>query len=533
MSGLLAGVGVVAFALAPPVAQAAPAPGSGSPHGLTPAAVDRYVEKYREQTGLPGAAVAVTKGDRVVRAAGYGHTAYGSDVTARTPLPVASLSKSMTALAVMQLAEEGKIDLDRAVHHYLPEFVLSDPRGKRITVRQLLTQTSGMADSSYPDLRRAQPRILREAVAAMRGAGLADAPGARMNYHNPNFFVAARLVEAVSKEPFATHMERHVFGPLGMSRTTTVNSTTDMPGDARGYVRAYGTVFERGHPRWFAQGAHGVVSTAQDLAQWLMTQNGGGVSAEGRRVVSARDITVMHTPTKGEEYAMGWRRSGPPGARPVRIEHTGQLLTHNAIQVLLPGSGVGIAVVTNTGMVSGDDAVQIADGLVALAQGKDPAVSAPFTMRADWVLAAVTLLALGLGLMGVLRARRWAGRRQARSPWLTGLRLLPYALPVALAFGLADLVGLSMRRSGTFAQVTYVWPALVACVLAGALAAGAVMLVRGAWLIRIYRQRRDPDEPSASAPAPSPSASPTAPPPSTSDPAIPLSARPPGPAAGG
>src|SRR6185369_17590878 len=108
---------------------------------------------YLDHSGLPGAAVAITHDSDVVRIAGYGHDAAGTPLTASTRLPIASLSKSMTAFAALQLAEAGRLGLDEPVTRYLPDFRLADPRGARITVRMLLDQTSGMADSAFPDLK--------------------------------------------------------------------------------------------------------------------------------------------------------------------------------------------------------------------------------------------------------------------------------------------------------------------------------------------------------------------------------------------
>ncbi|WP_407285347.1 serine hydrolase domain-containing protein [Streptomyces sp. BP-8] len=480
---LVAAFGIATAAVSLPTAASAARPAAS----LTPASIDRFVGDYLEQTRLPGAVIAVTKGNRVLHTAGYGHTASGQAVTARTRLPVASLSKSMTALAVMQLVEAGKVDLDRPVHRYLPEFTMDDRRAARITVRQLLTQTSGMADSTYPDLTRAQPHTLEEAVAAMRGARLATAPGTKYRYHNPNYFVAARLVEVVSGRPFADYLSARLFGPLRMTHTASVDTTDEMPDHARGYVRAYGTVVPRSHPRWFTAGGHGVVTTADDLSQWLIAQNNQGVSADGRRIATARTIELTHTPppaSKDSDYAMGWTENRPVGG-PRMIQHTGQLLTHNSMAALLPDSRIGIAVVTNTGMISGDDAPQILQGLVDLAQGEHPEVAEPFSMTADWVLAALTLLAVGLGVRGVLRARRWAALRTARRAWgRTTLRMLPQALPVLLLTQLATLLGLLMNRSGTLAQTAYAWPALVACAAAGALASTTVVTARTVALLR-------------------------------------------------
>ncbi|UUU32328.1 beta-lactamase family protein [Streptomyces sp. CA-210063] len=487
---VLAALGIAVAATAVPAVSASSAPRSNA--ALDPASIDRFVRDYLEQTRLPGAVVAVTKGDRVVHTAGYGHTASGQAMTERTRLPVASLSKSMTALAVMQLVEAGEVDLDQPVHRYLPEFTLADRRSREITVRQVLTQTSGMADSAYPDLTRAQPHTLEEAVAAMREAPLATAPGARHRYHNPNYFVAARLVEVVSGQPFADYLSAELFKPLRMTRTASVDTTAEMPDRARGYVRAYGTVFSRPHPRWFTAGGHGVVTTADDLSQWLIAQNNQGVSAEGRRIATARTIELTHTPPKAPkdtDYAMGWWRH-QQGDGPEQIQHSGQLLTHNSMAVLLPDSGIGIAVVTNTGLISGDDAAQISTGLVDLARGKNAEVAKPFSMTADWVLAALTLLAAGLGIRGVLRAPRWA-RHTARRPWWrTALRLLPQALPILLLTQLASLLGLLMNRSGTLAQTTYAWPALVVCAATGGIASIAVITARALALVRHRRRAR-------------------------------------------
>ncbi|MFC7307046.1 serine hydrolase domain-containing protein [Streptomyces monticola] len=480
------GVATVMGALSP----AAPTASAAQPAAsLEPASIDRYVRDYLEQTGLPGAAVAVTRGDRVVHSAGYGRTASGQSMTGQTRLPVASLSKSMTALAVMQLAEAGKVDLDEPVRRYLPEFTMADRRAEKITVRQLLTQTSGMADSAYPDLTRTQPHTLKEAVAAMREAPLAAAPGTKFRYHNPNYFVAARLVEVVSGRPFADYLSAHLFKPLHMTHTASVDSTEDMPDQARGYVRAYGEVFARSHPRWFSAGGHGVVTTADDLSQWLIAQNNQGVSADGRRIAAARTIDMTHTPPstpKDTDYAMGWSQNRQDSG-PRQIQHTGQLLTQNSMATLLPESKVGIAVITNTGMLSGDDAPQIIQGLVDLAEGKQPEVAAPFSMTGDWVLAALTLLAAGLGIRGVLRAGRWADRTARKSWWRVALRILPQVLPILLFTQLAALVGLLMNRSGTLDQVTYAWPALVVCAAAGALASTAVITSRA---VRVLGRRR-------------------------------------------
>jgi CubicO group peptidase (beta-lactamase class C family) len=128
----------------PPAAAAASTPGNGAPDL---AAIDRYVEAQRRATRLPGLALGIVHGDRVVHLRGFGAAdPSGRPVTPQTPFLLASTTKSLTALAVMQLAEAGKVDLDAPVQRYLPWFRLADPAASaRITVRHLLNQTSGLA----------------------------------------------------------------------------------------------------------------------------------------------------------------------------------------------------------------------------------------------------------------------------------------------------------------------------------------------------------------------------------------------------
>lgn len=142
-------------------------------------------------------------------------------MTDTTPVPIASLSKSFTALAVMQLVDDGRVDLDVPVVRYLPEFMMADPRSTRITVRQLLGHTSGMADASFPEKSLPAPSSLQESVAGLREASLSADPGTKFQYHNPNYWVAARLVEVVVVNGFPTICSVTSSGPPGWLTAST------------------------------------------------------------------------------------------------------------------------------------------------------------------------------------------------------------------------------------------------------------------------------------------------------------------------
>lgn len=481
MRSLLRVVGLLALLIAT-LATAAPDPATGassasatgsagsagsaasaSGPALDAASVDRLVGDYRERTGVPGVVVTVTRADRVVTAAGYGHTADGTPIRRDTPVPVASLSKAVTAVAVLQLARDGRIALDRPVAAQLPEFTMADPRASRITVRELLNQTSGITDETYSDLTAPQPSNLAGAVAALGDRRLGADPGAGYHYHNANYTTAARLVEVATGRPFADQVRDRVFAPLGMTRTTTVASTEDMPDRARGYVRAYGLTVPVAEPPVFVQGAYGVVTTADDLARWLTFQNG----AIGQSVLSTADRALLQTPPPGGRYAMGWETDRAGG-----LFHTGILFTHNAMATLLPSTGTGIAVVTNTGTVSGDDAANLAVGLADLARGGDGTTGDPFTLVADPVLAVLTLIAVVLAVLGVRRADRWAGRRRG---WRAVAGSVAVAVPAVLVVALAVVV--SQGRTTPW-QVALMWPALAVAAGVTVPAATAVLFAR-------------------------------------------------------
>jgi CubicO group peptidase (beta-lactamase class C family) len=451
--------------------------------------VDLFVSAYLDRTGLPGASVAITHGSQVVYVAGYGHDATGAAITGMTRMPVASLSKSVTALAVLQLADAGQIDLDAPVHRYLSDFWLADPRGARITVRQLLNQTSGMADTAFPDLRRPQADSLAGAVTRLHDADLAGDPGTEFHYHNPNYQVAARLVEVVSGEPFADYLRQQVFAPIGMADTTTTDTTGDVRALTHGYIRAYGLAIPAAEPDWFVGGSAGVITTAADLARWLITQDDGR-TPDGHQVVSLAAITVMHTPSaaSGDYYGMGWERR-----QPGEISHDGEWFTYTAQQILLPGTGYGVAVIADTGMSLEDDSAVIAQGLVALTRNQPPDVTQPAGTYADWVVLALTLITAALAVLGLVRSRRWAIRRADRPVRLSVLRLLPLLVPAVLFALLPEIGGVVFGgRSGTFLEATYVWLALVVWLGTAAPLALAVLGTRGVRLVRLRRRSRAP-----------------------------------------
>ncbi|MFI7467872.1 serine hydrolase domain-containing protein [Nonomuraea sp. NPDC049646] len=454
-----------------------PAPALASaPVEPTPAAVDAYLREALEATGVPGLSVVVTRGDKVVHAAGYGEDSEGRPVTAATPMRVASVSKSFTAMAVLTLVEQGKIALDEPVAGQLPGFRMADPRHTRITVRQLLNQTSGLSDSSLDigDLESASS--LADYTARLAEGRLAADPGSRYAYCNVNYDLAARLVETASGRPFDAYMKDRVFGPLGMTGSA-VSAQAVRPAD--GFVSVYGMWLPRPEASGFldGSGSGAVITTAADMGRWLIAQNGAG-----RPLVKKQSLETMHKPGV-HGYGMGWSLEEESGL----LVHSGNLFTYNAVEAVSPKTGYGFAVMTN-GASLYDPTYDIMRGLAAMSEGRAPAALGGDRQLYDLVLGLLAVVAAGLGVMGVLRARRWASRRSGRPWWRIALRLAPVLLPVLLFAFYPDWVSVLLNgRYVTWEQLTYFPASLSITLLAAALAGLLTAVARICVLCKLTR----------------------------------------------
>ena len=269
----------------------------------------------------------------------------------------------------MQLVDAGRLSLDHTVASYLPEFHPADARAADITVSEVLNQTSGLADRAFNGLDDPQPHSLTEAVSRLNTATLVADPGTQWNYHNPNYEVTARLVEVASGESFADYLHGQVFLPAGMSASsTTYTDNAPVAGLVDGHVMAYGHAFAVGLPDKFGAGAGDVVSTASDMAKWLIVNTNRGRSAGGNRLVSESALDQMHTASTSVGYGYGWSERRSPGS-PRRVGHTGNLLTFSSFQTILPDTGYGVVLLFNSGSARTIDQAAIFEGVLDMVSG--------------------------------------------------------------------------------------------------------------------------------------------------------------------
>ncbi|MEX0619564.1 MAG: serine hydrolase domain-containing protein [Pseudohongiellaceae bacterium] len=427
------------------------------------AQIDEFVESYRKRNMVPGIAVAVTQGGNVVHVQGYGADSNGNPVDANTVFPIASLSKSFTALAVMQFVERGIVALDEPVVSYLPEFVMADERAQTITLRQLLTHTSGLSDRSFPEKSLPQPHTLSAAVARLAPAGLEVAPGGANRYHNPNYQIVARLIEVLSGEPFDEYMRQNVFEPIGMIDARTIASLEQDSRVSNGHIRFFGLPVSMPEPYWFLEGSSGVVTTASDMSNWLQMLNNSGRTFDGGQVISPESLEVMFTPTDiRSRRGLGWsiRNDGEVH----QVQHTGWLFTYTANHTLLDHGELGIFAVASTGIgLAAADADMIVEGLQSiLLSGDQVRAGLPFGLLGG---IAIIILIVLTSLRGVWRLRKIekiVERRQYWPVWKKVVWLLPMLVPVVFLVYLRNLLSwLFGGRDGTWLQTVYVASPLI------------------------------------------------------------------------
>jgi CubicO group peptidase (beta-lactamase class C family) len=201
----------------------------------TAAKIEDLVEQAMAKSQVPGAAVGIVKDGQLVYAKGFGVTKVGGDqpVTPESVFYMASIAKTVTGMAIMQLVEEGKVDLDAPVTEYLPYFTLADPAAKEITIRQLLSHSSGMAD--YGDLmadfsardKRVDDGALEDYVRSFSDGTLLFPPGMGWSYSNSGFDTLGDVIAKVSGQSYEDYVQEHILAPLGMEDSTFLLADVD------------------------------------------------------------------------------------------------------------------------------------------------------------------------------------------------------------------------------------------------------------------------------------------------------------------
>ncbi|HWQ84400.1 MAG TPA: serine hydrolase domain-containing protein [Anaerolineales bacterium] len=350
------------------------------------AALDAYVESQMRRLNIPGISLAVVSGSRIVHQRGFGLARPGGQTpTPQTPFFIGSLTKSLTALAVMQLVEDGKLSLDTPVQDYLPWFRMADPQASaRITIRHLLNQTSGLpclpGELVLTDFDR-QPGALERQMRALARLRLSHLPGETFEYSNLNFNLLGLVITASSGEDYAAYVQKHIFDPLAMRHSYTSKAAAQRHGLAVGHRHWFGRPYPAPNlPVPAGSLASGqLISCAEDLAHYLIAQLNGGrygdvqiLSPAGIAELQRGAADNLIFGTAMGKYAMGWFEIDLGGTR--TCSHTGNVPEYSAYMALVPGQHTGLVLLANSGTyglppITGE----LGMGLLALLAGQPPA----------------------------------------------------------------------------------------------------------------------------------------------------------------
>jgi CubicO group peptidase (beta-lactamase class C family) len=310
--------------------------------------IDRDVTSALHRFDVPGAAIMVIRGGEVsyVHAYGLQDAARSLPVRAGTLFEIGSITKQFTASAIMQLQQDGKLELDRPLSDYLPDA----PHAKEVTLRQLLTHTSGLHDyldgpSAEIEPLASRPIAYRDLVARIAPLPLDFPPGSKWSYSNTGYLLLGKVIEKLSEESYRAYLQHHFLGPLHMTHTFTSADEDRLPDMALGYRHTNGKLERapRIHADW-GSSAGFLVSNLDDLAKWDAAFHSGKIVSPA----SYRQMTTPFMTTSGSaNYGFGLFIDSAYDQP--RIGHTGGSWGFTTADEYFPKQDVRIIAFTNLG----------------------------------------------------------------------------------------------------------------------------------------------------------------------------------------
>ena len=421
-----------------------------APAGLLDFSVlDALVEAQMQKHGLPGVAIAIIEGEEIVYLQGYGNAGRNRPMTPQTQMFIGSQSKSFTALAIAQLADQGKLDLDAPVQTYIPWFRVNDEEASaKITVRHLLKHSSGLSDAGFPVV-LANNTTLEESVRALEKARLTQPIGSTFQYFNMGYSVLAYIIELTSGESYADYIQAHILSPLGMNNSTADPSSAKEI--AQGFTRMFGFAIPRSQPvPEFGVGAGYIVSTAEDMARYALAMKNG---AQG--LVSEMMGKKIFLPGLGH-YGFGWHIVENGG----KIFHGGANETFRTDVNLYPKEGRAFVLLINQGHQVDHfiSTGQLRDSVEAFVRGRRlPPVSQGWSVR--WVGWGMGFLTMGLVILHVHNFKSLRGWKARAQHMTTGKRM--WDIGVSFLIPTVILVIVLSQVRAFYGNRFNLWPTLV------------------------------------------------------------------------
>ncbi len=383
--------------------------------------IDSFIEQEMQISRIPGLALAIVYNGEPVYLKGYGTAGTSGPATAQTPFIIGSVSKSFTALAAMQLVEEGKLDLDRPVQDYLPWFTMAgehDPGD--ITVRHLLVQTSGIPNAAgVTSLARSSIKTTEEELRALSEVHLASKPGHSYIYSNANYNILGHLIDRVSESGYVHHVRENIFEPLGMKNSYLSRIEGLDAGMSDGYTKVLGFPLA-GEVQYLdnSLAAGFIISSAEDMCHYLLMHLNGG-SYKGNTILTDVGLAELYRPgnvVEGDSvYAMGLVVTEDRDS--TLVMHDGATQGFNSGLVFSPEEQWGVVVLTNVGTMIELPAMPLATGVADMIRGSNPDTGSQ-TSRSYYLIGLAIMFALLILAIRsiILLPRKWKERIKENPP---------------------------------------------------------------------------------------------------------------------
>jgi CubicO group peptidase (beta-lactamase class C family) len=446
-------------------------------------AIDAYIEGQMHCLNIPGVSLAIVEGDQIVHLRGFGRARPGGEAPRpETPFFIGSLTKSFTALAVMQLVEAGKIDLDAPVQRYLPWFRVADSQASaQMTVRHLLNHTSGlpmslgMANLSDFDSR---PDATERQARALSTLKLTHPVGSKCEYNNTNYNLLGLIIEAAGGESYFDYIQQHIFSPLDMSHSYASKTAAQQNGLAMGHRYWFGHPFPAPNlsvpPSSLPSGQ--LISSAEDMAHYLIANLNGGRYCD-TQILSEAGVDELHRGavemsemgfTLGY-YGMGWISQETGESR--IVWHSGIVPDFGAFMALVPEQKKGMILLFNANhamMKITYDEVGL--GAVERLAGEIPRPSrfgaAPWAMRGMLLIPILQIAGVAATLRRLGRWRANPALRPTRGRMWRQHILLTLIPNLLTALTLVPMLG-KMRGFLRLFMPDFFWIALICGTFAG------------------------------------------------------------------
>ncbi len=320
--------------------------------------MEQWIEAQRVYRNLPGLSVALVHDQDLIYARGFGFSNIDDEIpaTAETMYRVASITKSFTAIAILQLRDQGKLQLDDPIERYLPWFRIKNrfPNAPPITIRHVLTHTSGLPrESAFPYWTDYKFPSRSEMIKALEQQETVFPTETRFKYSNLGVALAGEIVGEVSGMPYSEYVARQILDPLGMSSTTVYFQDKDRNRLAVGYGRQLEDGTRKKMPflnaRAIAASAN-LTSTVEDLAKFASLQFREGHVVFGSQILRGSTLKEMHrvqwlNPNWKSGWGLGfsvWRKE-----EKTVVGHSGWIGGYRSQLSFLPEDKIAVIVLTN------------------------------------------------------------------------------------------------------------------------------------------------------------------------------------------